>query len=159
MNHSPCVHFIPSALKHHITSDPPLPLPGPSQQSLKTDHLCQTGGKRDGPLVPLRFPKPSLFHDGRDHLSRGRGGSCLLPPLRPRQLPNARAAGVGETHKETLSLGTERSLSVVRSELCARRRPERDWGRLAGGELVSWIVAVAIITATINMAIASLTLV
>ena len=23
-------------------------------------------------------------------------------------------------------------------ELCARRRPERDWGRLAGGELVSW---------------------
>ena len=152
MNHSPCVHFKLSALKHHITSDPPPPLPGPSQQSLKTDHLCQTGGKRDG---PLRFPKPSLFHDGKDHLSRGRRGSCLLPPLRPRQLPNAR----GETHKEGLSMGTERSLSVVRCELCARRRPERDWGRLAGGELVSWIVAVAIIIATIitiatiNMAI------
>ena len=78
-----------------------------------------------------------------------------MPPLRPRQLPNARAAWVGETHKEVLSLGTERSLSVVRCELCARRRPERDWGRLAGGELVSWIVA-AIITATINMAIVSL---
>ena len=56
-------------------------------------------------------------------------------------------------------MGTRRSLSVVRCELCARRRPERDWGRLAGGELVSWIVAVAIITATINMAIVSLTLV
>ena len=109
-------------------------------------------------MVPLRFPKPSLFHDGEDHLSRGRGGSCLLPPLRPRQLPNARAAWVGETHKEGLLLGTERSLSVVRCELCARRRPERDWGRLAGGELVSWIVAVAIIIATINMAIVPLTL-
>ena len=150
MIHLPGVHFILSALKHHITSDPPSPCP--SQQSLKTDHLCQTGGKRDG---PLRFPKPSLFHYGKDHLSRGRGGSCLLPPLRPRQLPNAR----GETHKEGLSLGTERSLSVVVCELCARRRPERDWGRLAGGELVSWIVAVAIIIATINMAIVSLTLV
>ena len=106
-------------------------------------------------MVPLRFPKPSLFHDGEDHLSRGSGGSCLLPPLRPRQLPNAR----GETHKEGLSLGTERSLSVVVCELCARRRPERDWGLLAGGELVSWIVPVAIIIAAINMAIVSLTLV
>ena len=106
-------------------------------------------------MVPLRFPKPSLFHDGEDHLSRG----SLLPPLKPRQLPNARAAWVGETHKEGLLLGTERSLSVVRCELCARRRPERDWGRLAGGELVSWIVAVAIIIAAINMAIVPLTLV
>ena len=78
-----------------------------------------------------------------------------MPPLRPRQLPNAR----GETHKEGLSVGTRRSLSVVRCELCARRRPERDWGRLAGGELVSWMVAVAIIIAAINMAIVSLTLV
>ena len=115
-------------------------------------------------MVPLRFPKPSLFHDGEDHLSRGRGGSCLLPPLRPRQLPNARAARVRETHKEALSLGTERSLSVVVCELCARRRPERDWGRLAGGELVSWIVAVAIFIVainmtTINIAIVSLTVV
>ena len=57
-------------------------------------------------------------------------------------------------------MGTKRSLSVLRCELCARRRPERDWGRLAGGELVSWIVPVAIITiAAINMVIVSLTLV
>ena len=54
--------------------------------------------------------------------------------------------------------------AVVRSELCARRRPERDWGRLAGGELVSWMVAVAIIIvaiiiAYIDMVIDSLTLV
>ena len=62
-------------------------------------------------------------------------------------------------------MGTERSLSVVDCELCARRRPERDWGRLAGGELVSWIVAVAIIIAaiitiaTINTANVNLTLV
>ena len=82
-----------------------------------------------------------------------------MPPLRPRQLPNARVAGVRETRKEALSLGTERSLSVVVCELCARRRPERDWGRLAGGELVSWIVPVAINMTTINIAIVSLTVV
>ena len=112
-------------------------------------------------MVPSVFPNPhySTMAGITYHAAEEALAFCPHLDLGNRQLPNARGAGAGETHKEGLSLGTERSLSVVVCELCARRRPERDWGLLAGGELVSWIVPVAIIIAAINMAIVSLTLV
>ena len=111
-------------------------------------------------MVPSVFPNPHYSTMARITYHVAEEALAFCPHLDlSRQLPNARAAWVGETHKEGLLLGTERSLSVVVCELCARRRPERDWGRLAGGELVSWMVAVAIIIAAINMAIVPLTLV
>ena len=112
-------------------------------------------------MVPSVFPNPHYSTMARItyHVAEEALAFCPHLDLGNRQLPNATAARVGEIHKEGLSMGTERSLSVVRRELCARRRPERDWGRLAGGELVSWIVAVAIIITAINIAIVNLTLV
>ena len=103
-------------------------------------------------MVPSVFPNPhySTMAGITYHVAEEALAFCPHLDLGNFQMPE---------EKPTRRVYLWWSLSVVVCELCARRRPERDWGRLAGGELVSWIVAVAIIIATIitiatiNMAI------
>ena len=91
----------------------------------------------------LKHPNPPTPHltepDFKYH------GPDSPPTLRPNIQPGSKCQQCNGSSRGETKILWELCTSVLGTcalgaleELCARGRPERDWGRLAGGELVSW---------------------